>query len=447
MNNSARRASIYLGVFMAIVLLAGVFLPLLQQNTTTQDVPEATDTPLPTFPPPPSDLTTITFDQLYLHPSGIFAIGQPDGWTASEPSRGTTIAQVNLVNEASLAVVDSYIEAPLSPIAAEELSDHFNESAINSSWANFTTWTESNRAFENDQLVIDFTVTLQGRTYVARQRAWTDGDWIYVVRVLVPENATELLRYLLDNFVASLHPMTEFKGMPLNWSAYYDPEVSHIIRYPQEWAVTDSAPGRPTSITSTDGILLRVESRATTPIADEAAATTFVEGTRSGISVVSVEPVERGLGSGFSVAYSYTTVDGSQESGWAVLLNGPDGTLHVANLLFPASDVDLNNLPEDEVAPESTAEATSEPTVIANIGSAYSPLAQVMESFYVIEPLNLSAQSLPATATPLPTLAPTVAITSEATAEVTEAASDATPEVEMTVEATPDTTSEATAES
>ena len=40
----------------------------------------------------------------------------------------------------------------------------------------------------------------------------------------------------------------------------------------------------------------------------------------------------------------YTTVDGSQESGLAVLLNGPDGTLHVANLLFPASDVDLNNL-------------------------------------------------------------------------------------------------------
>lgn len=456
MNNNARRASIYLGVFMAVVMLAGVFLPLIRQNArTAQDAPDATTTSLPTFPPPPSDLTTITFDQLYLHPSGIFAIGQPDGWDASEPSRGTTIAQVNLVNDASLAVVDSYIEDPVSPISSEELSEHFNESAINSSWANFTTWTESNRVYENDQLVIDFTVTLQGRTYVARQRAWTDDDWIYVVRVLVPENATDLLRYLLDNFVASLRPMTEFKGMPLNWSAYYDPDVSHIIRYPQEWTITDSAPGRPTSISSTDGILLRVESRASTSIADEAAATAFVEGTRSGISVVSVEPVERGLATGFSVAYSYTTVDGTQESGLAVLLNGPDGTLHVANLVFPASNVDLNNLPEDEVAPESTAEATaeatSEPTAIPNIGSAYSPLADVVNSFYVIEPLNLSASSLPATATPMPTLAPTVALTTEATAEVTgevtETASEATVEAEITVEATTEATTETTNES
>jgi hypothetical protein len=444
MNNSARRASIYLGIFMAVVLLAGVFLPLLQNNTTTtQELPNPTSTPLPTFPPPPADLTAITFDKLYLHPSGIFAIGQPDGWTATEPSRGATIAQVNLVNNASLAVVDSYIEDPAAPISAADLSAHFSEQAINSSWANFTSWTESNRVLENDQLTLDFTITLQGRTYVARQRAWTDGDWIYVVRVLVPENATELLRYLLDNFASSLRPFNEFKGMPLNWSAYYDPNFSHIIRYPQEWTVTDSAPGRPTSISSRDGILLRVEARPETAVADEAAATAFVESTRSGVSIVSVEPVERGLGAGFSVAYSYTTVDGSPESGLAVLLNGADGTLHIANLMFPAANVDLNNLPEDEVAPEATAEATEEAPVIANIGSAYSPLAQVVESFYVLAPLNLSADSLPATATPMPTFAPTVAVTAEATveAESTEAAAeeapaDATAEAEATAEAT-----------
>ncbi|MEP7294354.1 MAG: hypothetical protein ABI835_21370, partial [Chloroflexota bacterium] len=386
---------------MAVVMFAGVFLPLMRQNAATvQDAPPATATVLPTFPPPPADLTTITFDKLYLHPSGIFAIGQPDGWTASEPNRGASIAQVNLINNASLAVVDSYVEDSATPITPEQLSDHFSESAINSSWSNFTSWTESSRRLENDKLVIDFTVTLQGRTYVARQRAWTDGDWIYVVRVLVPENATDLLRYLLDNFVASLHPFTVFKGTPLNWSAYYDPNASHIIRYPQEWAVTDSAPGRPTSISSTDGILLRVEARNGMSVADEAAATAFVEATRSGVSVTSVLPVERGLASGFSVAYSYTTVDGSQDSGLVILLNGADGALHVANLLFPTSGIDLNSLSSSTSA-EATAEVSS--------AAAYAPLAQVMDTFQVIEPINLSAQSLPATATSIPTLAPTVA--------------------------------------
>lgn len=442
MNNSAKRASIYLGVFLAIVMLGGTFLPLFQNNTTTQTLPDATSTPLPTFPAPPADLSTVTFDKLYLHPSGIFAIGQPDGWTASEPSRGATIAQVNLVNNASLTVVDSYVEDPVTPITADQLSDHFSESAINSSWANFTTWSESNRTLEDERLTIDFTVTLQGRTYVARQQAWTDGDWIYVVRVLVPENATDFLRYLLENFIASLHAQTEFKGTPLNWSAYYDPTVSHIIRYPQEWTVTDSAPGRPTSIASNDGILLRVESREGAAVADEAAASAFIEATRSGVSIVSVEPVERGLASGFSVAYSYTTIDGDQESGLAVLLNGANDMLHVANLLFPSAGVDLNNLAGEQPAAdaEATAEATEQAEQPASIGSAFSPLAQVMETFYLIEPLNLSAQSLPVTATPIPAATSAVEATTEATAEaeMTEEApvSEATAEMETTAEAT-----------
>lgn len=429
MNNNAKRASIYLGVFMAVVLLGSAFLPLLKNITPiAQDIPNPTSTPLPTFPPPPSDLTAIRFDQYYLHPSGIFAIAQPEGWTASEPNRGAAIAQVNLINNATLAVVDSYIEDPTTTITADQLSDHFSESVINTSWANFTSWTESSRRLENERLTIDFTVTLQGRTYVARQQAWTDGDWIYVVRVLVPENATEMLRYLLENFVTSLRPLTIFQGTPMNWSAHYDPNASNIIRFPQEWAVTDSAPGRPTSITSNDGILLRVEARAGAAVADEAAATAYVEGTRSGVTVTSVVPVERELGQGFSVAYGYTNVDGDPESGLAVLLNSGD-TLHIANLIFPTGGVDLNTIS----ARVDTAPASS--------NAAAAVLAQVMGTFNVIEPINLSLASLPATATPIPTSAPasetpeaeatveaTEAATDEATAEATEAPANETPE-------------------
>ncbi|MCZ2094826.1 MAG: hypothetical protein LC121_00880, partial [Anaerolineae bacterium] len=422
-------------------------LPLIRQAEQTPIVTDSTATPLPTFPPPPADFNAITFDRVYLHPSGIFSIGQPDGWTASEPNKGATIAQINLINNDQLAVVDAYIEAPGVSLTPQELSDHFTESAISASWANFTTWQESSRDLVDERLVIDFTVTLQQRTYVARQTAWTDGTWIYVVRVLVPENATDYLRYLLDQFVASLKPQTEFQGTPLNWDAYYDPQASHIIRYPSTWTVTDSAPGRPTSISSNDGTLLRVESRGGVSITDEAAARSLVEGERSGISVVSVTPVQRGPGDqeshqGFSVAYSYTTVDGSKDSGLYVLLNSADGNLHVANLLFPASDVDLNAIPASAPAPEATAEAGAD-----SADSTYQPLAQVMSTFFVIEPLNLSDQSMAATPTPLPTLAPTAIPTSEATLESTaEATPEAIPEA-TTEEAPAEATAEATAAS
>ncbi len=443
MQNSGKQASIYLGVFLAIVMAAGVVLPLLRQDAaSTSTSTQPTATAIATFPAPPADFSTISFNQVYLHPSGIFSIGQPDGWTASEPNKGSSIAQVNLINNTQLAVVDAYVEAPGTPITPDQLSDHFSEAVINASWANFSTWEETNRSMDGDRLVIDFSVVLQSRTFVARQIVWTDGTWIYVVRVLVPENATDYLRFLLDSFVKSLDPQTEFQGTPLEWSAYYDPDVSHIIRYPSDWSVTDSAPGRPTSISSAEGSTrLRVELKANTSIADEAAATAYVEAERSGIKVISVEPVTRGLGQGFSVAYTYTTVDGEQESGLAVLLNGPDGTLHSANLLFSASNIDLNTAqltaPSADATPEATASAGGD-------AQAYILLAEVMNTFYVIEPLNLSAQSLPATPTPLPTFAPTSEPTQEVTAEATmEATAEAT--IEPSAVATPEPTAEATA--
>lgn len=448
-GSSAKRASIYLGVFMAVVMIAGVFAPLIRQESSVLNTTEPTATVLPTFPPPPADMNTITFDKVFLHPSGIFSIGQPTGWDASQPSRGVNIAQINLINNEMLAVVDTYVEA--APLTADELSAHFSESVINASWSNFSQWQETNRAMQADHLVIDFSVTLSGRTYVARQTAWTDGSWTYVVRVLVPENATDLLRYLLDNFVSSLKPQTEFKDTPFDWDAYYDAQASHIIRYPANWTITDSAPGRPASISSSSGgIALRVESRSSTSIADEAAARAFVEGLRSGNTVVSVKPVTRGLGQGFSVASSYTTVDGSKESGLTVLLNGPDGALHIADLRFGTGNIDLNTVvldaPAVDATPEATAEATAPVSDVAANSQAFVALAQVMDTFYVIDPLNLSPQSLPPTATPFPTLAPTSAApTVEVTAEVTAMATE--PAAEATAAATAEATAEATAAS
>src|SRR5450432_838857 len=134
MNNSAKRASIYLGVFMAVVMIAGVFAPLINQNaanTAADSSTAPTDTVVPTFPPPPSNLNSISFDKVFLHPSGIFSIGQPDGWSASQPNKGATIAQINLTNTDMLSVVDAYVDA--TPLTPAQLSGYFSEAVINAS--------------------------------------------------------------------------------------------------------------------------------------------------------------------------------------------------------------------------------------------------------------------------------------------------------------------------
>jgi hypothetical protein len=222
--------------------------------------------------------------------------------------------------------------------------------------------------------------------------------------------------------------------VPFDWQAYYDHILNHIIRYPSGWTVTDSAPGRPASITGSDGEALRVEALPDTAIADEDAASAWVESQRSGSTVSSVVPVVRGDASGFSVAYAFTTADGAPQSGLAVLLNGADGTLHVANLHFSAENMDLHTIrsvvisddqvaPEAITAPEATAEATLEAAaeVTPDPSLIYADLALSMSTFRLMPPLNLSPDSLPqATPTPLPTAAPPVT-TAEVTLEATSA--------------------------
>lgn len=443
-NNSARRASIILGVFMAIVLVAGAIIPLFTQNTPVAQTTDPTDVPIPTFPPAPSNLSAISFDGVYLHPTGIFSIGQPAGWTASEPNKGPSIAQVNITNNDNLSVVDTYVEDAGTTILPEELSGRFNQDVINASWARFNQWAETSRNFDaaTGKLQIDFNITLNRQQYVARQQVWTDGRWIYVVRVLTPENATELLRYLLDGFVASFTPNTFFQGTPLDWLAYYDTDDNHIIRYPSEWSVTDSAPGRPTSITSNNGVQLRVESRDGVSVADEAAASEFVEGLRSNITTTSVRPIQRGMASGFAVAYTFTNVDGDAQSGLADLLNGVDGTLHIADLRFPAANIDLNALnveltPSAEATAESTSEAPSLDVTDASMIEVYRDLATVMSTFTVVMPIQLAQPE----GTPVFVPTATVEVTAEATAESTvESVEEAPTPEEPTEEATAEAT-------
>jgi hypothetical protein len=133
-----------------------------------------------------------------------------------------------------------------------------------------------------------------------------------------------------------------------------------------------------------------------------------------------------------------------------VLLNGEDGTLHAANLRFPAEAIDLHDidfvlisddqeLPEapSEATPEATSEATPEATAEATPDPllVYYDLALSMSTFRLMPPLSLSPASLPLlTPTPLPTALP-LEVTAEATPEATsEPASteDATAEVEAT---------------
>ncbi|HEX2908978.1 MAG TPA: hypothetical protein VHO69_19050, partial [Phototrophicaceae bacterium] len=161
--------------------------------------------------------------------------------------------------------------------------------------------------------------------------------------------------------------------------------------------LTDSAVGRVASF-SGDNATLRLEAQPNAAAADEAAATKWVETARPGAEVVSLQTTTRLDLSGFAVAYTFADVDGNAQSGFAVLLNGVDGTLYSANLRFNAANVDLN-----------TEEGrTAQPT-----------LAQVMDTFTVLADLNVLLPTPTPSPTPLASATPTTEVTAEATVEPT----------------------------
>lgn len=347
MNTGTKRVTIILGLVMVIAMGSSVILPLLRVNTPTSAT-QATATPAPTLPPPITDLSSIGLDTTYVHPSGLFSVTDPTGWTPGQPVNNTETVEIAFSNTNQGSVVQAIVYipsvAPEAPLTLDSVDAYWSTEMLAQSWSRYSNWRETSpeRIREGDRLITDFELTLRDQKYVARQSAWTDGSWIYNLRVVAPENATDMLKYLVDTLAPTLKPITQFAGTPAQWNAYIDQTTGLAMRFPATWAIADSAPGRPASI-SADGLTLRLENIQDAAVQDADSAQVWVESTRPNISIVSTNPIERQDYSGYSVAYSYTDADGETQSGLALLLNGDDNSLYTANLRLTAAGVDLNS--------------------------------------------------------------------------------------------------------
>jgi hypothetical protein len=368
-----RRTTIFLGIFLSFGM---VILPMLSQSIgQPQSAPVPTVTPAPTAPAPP-DIAMISFDNEYLHSSGLFMAAIPSGWAVSNEFSNAGEAQLTMQNPNALSVLEVRIIQANEGVELDspnKLGAQFTEDWLRSSWRQYSTWREDARKVEGDQLVIDFNLSRSGQEYVARQVAFTDGTWIYSVRVIMPSNATEALKYVLENEVASFHRVDRFIGAPLDWSSYFDNSSKHLIRFPSAWAVTDAADGTPASIVGIN-TQMRVETTAMVDSPDAASA--FVATLRTGTQVQTVEAVEQFGLRGYRVSYLVPSLDGPTQSGLVLILNDENGIAHVANVLL--TDVQNTDLNTVDVTAEDTAQ---------NIKDVY----QTLTTFSVLPEIQLSS--------------------------------------------------------
>ncbi|MCA9892598.1 MAG: hypothetical protein KC615_06415 [Anaerolineae bacterium] len=366
-RTNQRRMTIILGIVLTVAMGSSLVLPLLRSAATGSGAIEPTALPTATVPAP-VDVTSIAFDQSYIHPSGIFTATIPEAWQPDEGVTTSSEAIVTLRNNAALSLGELRVIEPTDGVAdLDAVSAYFNTNWLNSSWRDYASWDEATRDVRDDELVIDFNLSSRGQDYIARQIATTDGERIYVARAVFPENSPEQVRYLVENLKANLHFNDQFAGEPFDWTAYYDSTSGHIIRFPQTWQITDAAPGAPASIEGAGGIVLRVESadEAITST-DEAAA--YIESTRPGAEIVSATETEHNGLSGYSVVYSLPTLDGPSQSGYALILTDENGNVHVANLRLNESDVDLTDAATLEQYPDIAAVLNSFTVLPSGLG-------------------------------------------------------------------------------
>lgn len=407
-QHSARRATIILGAIMIVAMGASAILPLFTRNLNQASTPEPTVAPTATLPPVVTDFSTIKFDQDYLHPSGLFSVAQPTGWTIGQQTTNADSADVSMNNSELLSVVQTSVQINPTPIQnLDELDAIYTKSVLDSSWSNYRNPRETARVRGDNTLTLDFELkNARQQTFLARQVSWWDTDWIYSVRVVVPENQIDLLKYLVDEEVKTFKPNRIFAGQSADWTAYFDQVNRFVIRFPSTWTLTDSAPGRPASISGPNGSL-RIDTLPVSAALDEAAARKWVESTVSGAQITAVQPTTRGDTTGFNVSYTYKDSDGNDNSGLALLLNGANNTLYATNLKLFEANIDLNNdaaqVSHDEVM-------------------------RILGSFNLLANVNVPLPTATPTPTLVPSATPTATLTPEATAEATtEATPEATP--------------------
>lgn len=370
MSNSTKGFSIVIGVVMIIAMVGGVLTPLFQSNISQNVAAEAvepTDMPEPTLPPPP-DTSQITFDATYLHPSGLFTMGIPTGWIPTVEDSTDSEARVSLGNSDALSVVETRIVNPQEAITdSDGLSAFFNDTWLGQTWRDYQSWEESDRTVTEDgHVVIDFNLTRSQANYIARQNSWLEDGEIYSVRVVTAENAPEELKYVLDGVMNNIHRIDAYANSPFGWDSYFDNSDKHMIRFPSTWEVTDAQEGLPATIVG-DDVTMQVET-ADVALNNEDEVIDWIENWRSGVEALTVESVEVDGANGYEVSYKLNTLDGAPESGLAVLLNGPDNRLHVANARIENTDVDLQTASADDY-----------------------PVISVLQSFHLFPDLDVSS--------------------------------------------------------
>ena len=141
MNKATKRFTVVIGIVMSVAMVGSLLIPLFSGQVgyteNLNETPQPTPLPEPTFPPPP-DVSAIDFDQLLLHPSGLFTVAVPSGWQSASHSNTADELRAGLSNSEAHSVIEArIIKNPGGISESGELSAFFSRDWLGQTWRDY----------------------------------------------------------------------------------------------------------------------------------------------------------------------------------------------------------------------------------------------------------------------------------------------------------------------
>ena len=351
-RNPTYVGSVLVALVFIVIFVVSFINPGGNIDTTSdiEAVPTQEPTPLVAPTPEPGG-PLLSFGSPTHQSNGLFQVTVPGGWflgdnlyDASGPR-----ARMSFNNPQRLSVIDAIVQFGVNYPSHQALSDDFlTDEFFFGAWGAYQSASETGRSV-GDTVIVDFDLTAGGLTLIGRQVAWLDGDWLHMVRLIVPDNNPALLDELERVVPPTLVSFQQDqRDLPPSLSAYVDAAQGFLIRHPG-WARISGAQGGPAVFEDTlnDGrLLLRATEESPLESLDDAEAY-VAETLRPGAEILSSQITAREFAEGVLVSYQDRDADGNAIAGLVALLNDQTERLLVAEIRLTASDLDLLAVSDD----------------------------------------------------------------------------------------------------
>jgi hypothetical protein len=404
------------GLVIVFVFVAGLIGPFTNNdtndNTNTNDF-EPTSTPRPALPDP--DLNPqLTGEAPRIQRSGYFQSFWPAGsdWQVSDepieidPETGTLTVGLVLNSTLAGAVIHTFMSQG-NYDSIDSLNTKLDLTYYSGVWGptattdGYDSWEPTANRVEGDTIITDFDLVSNGLPYLGRDITRLTPGWLYITRLVVPENNPALLDLLQQLVIPSFIGFTELQQLPAEWPIYADQQLGFVLKYPETgWEVAVGNEGQPATLNFTadtyDG-RVRLWAVPNQPITTPEEASAWLMSEDSHAAILGTEVITRERGTGFLVSYTTQDTD-NRYSGLAALINDASGTLYVAILWVKDPDInllDLENLPpalldvhtavtqgfiilppESRIVSETAPAATEEPAPVVTEDADGTPAAE-----------------------------------------------------------------------